>query len=289
MKSNLKFSKTIIAVILLLITGSTQMVKAKKFNPNLGVCTRLANNQLIEQSGYLFIEEGVRKFLIPTKSEAEFAKKMEELKNSNIKIDACNSFLPGSLKSVGKEANHDGILEFSEIAFRRAKLAGIGLIVFGSGGSRRIPEGFSREEARKQFVDLGKRLALIAQKYDVTIVLEPLNTEECNFINSVSEGGEIVKDINHKNFQLLADIYHMTKDDEGPESIIKYGKYLKHVHIAEEIDRAAPGTGSEDFTPYFNALKEVKYKGRISVECRWENMEKQAKIAYNTIINQLKK
>lgn len=289
MKSNQKFSNIVVAAVLLLITGSAQMVKAKKFNPNLGVCTRITNHKIIEESGYQFIEEGVRKFLIPTRSEDEFAKKMEELKASNIKIEACNSFLSGSLKSVGEDANHEGILEFSEIAFRRAKQAGISIIVFGSGGSRRIPEGFSREEARKQFVELGKKLAPIAKKYDVTIVLEPLNSEECNFINSVSEGGEIVKDINHKNFQLLADIYHMTKDDEGPESIIKYGRYLKHVHIAEKIDRAAPGTGGEDFTAYFNALKEVKYKGRISVECRWKDMEEQAEIAYKTIINQFKK
>lgn len=274
-------------LLALVITGVTQMGCVNEFNPGLGICTGLSNHEIVEQGGFNYIEAGVRRFLIPTKSDEEFAKKMQELESSNIKIEACNGFLPGSLKSVGENADHEGILKFSEVAFRRAKEAGIGIIVFGSGGSRKIPEGFSRDEARKQFVELGKKLGPLAQKYDVTIVLEPLNSGECNFINSVAEGGEIVEAIDHKNFLLLADVYHMTKEDEGPESIIKYGKLLRHVHIAEEEGRTAPGTGGEDFTPYFEALKKVKYKGRISVECRWKNMEEQAEIAYNTLINQL--
>lgn len=175
------------------------------------------------------------------------------------------------LKCVWSETHHEKVLQFAEIAFRRAEKSGIKTIVFGSGGSRTIPEGFSKDEAMKQFVEICTKLASLAKKYNIVISLEPLNSKECNFINSVSEGGEIVKKVDHPNFRLLADIYHMLMENEGSESIVKYGKYLYHVHIAEKEGRSAPGTHGEDFTPYFSALKKVEYKGRISIECRWEN------------------
>ena len=79
----------------------------------------------------------------------------------------------------------------------------------------------------------------------------------------------------------------MKVEDEGPESILKYGHLIKHTHIAENEGRAAPGTNGDDFRPYFEALKKVGYEGAMSVECRWEDMESQAAIALATIKDQL--
>jgi sugar phosphate isomerase/epimerase len=114
-----------------------------------------------------------------------------------------------------------------------------------------------------------------------------LNTEECNFVNSVAEGGEMVKDVNHPNFLLLADIYHMKKEGESPENIIKYGHLIQHVHVAEKEGRSAPGTTADDFTDYFQALREIRYNGLISIECQWQNLEKQLPLAIQTIRNQM--
>jgi sugar phosphate isomerase/epimerase len=253
----------------------------------LGICTGIDNGDILLENGYDFIEETVGKFLMPLNSDEEFELVLRKLESSALKVEACNSFIPGKLKSVGENAVHQEIAEYAETAFRRAEMAGMEIIVFGSGGSRNIPDGFSYDEARNQFIALGKMLGPLAGQHNVTIVLEPLNTKECNFINSVSEAGEIVKEIDHPNFLLLADIYHMKMEDEGPENILKYGSLLRHVHIAEERDRAAPGTYNEDFIPYFDALKKVGYNGRLSIECRWEDMKEQAGIAKEVIESQL--
>ena len=266
---------------------SCNVVKTDMKTTQIGICTNVSNAEKMQQYGYAYVEEGVSRFLVPTKSEEEFEALLKEATNSPLPIKACNSFIPGNLKSVGPDAVHEEILKFAEKAFRRAQRAGVEIIVFGSGGSRAIPEGFSRDKGRAQFVELGQKMAPIAQKYNVTIVVEPLNTSECNFINSVSEGGEIVKDINHPNFMLLADLYHMKMDNEGPESIVKYGKLIKHAHIAEKQDRAVPGTFNEDFRPYFNALKKIRYKGKISIEARWKDFDTQIPVAIETIKTQL--
>ena len=86
--------KTIILSMtaVLIMSSAAVNAKTKKFKPKLGVCTRITNNQLLADHGYQFIEEGVRKFLIPTKSDEEFAKNMEKLKASRLSVQACNSF-----------------------------------------------------------------------------------------------------------------------------------------------------------------------------------------------------
>jgi sugar phosphate isomerase/epimerase len=261
--------------------------KPDTFLSEIGVCTSVSNANMLATHGYTFVEESVGRFLMPTKSEEEFNEVLQQAKNAAIPVKACNSFIPGSLKSVGPEAVHTEILEFMEIAFQRAQKAGVEYIVFGSGGSRAVPEGFSKEEALRQFTDLCSQMAPIAARYDVVVVLEPLNTRECNLINSVLEGGVIVEEVNHPNFRLLADIYHMMMDGEGPESIEKYGHLIHHTHIAEKEGRAAPGTHNEDFTAYFKALKNVGYDGKMSIECRWEDLETQAPTAITVMKNQL--
>jgi sugar phosphate isomerase/epimerase len=247
-----------------------------EFLKRIGISTSITNSAILASAGYSFVEETVRGFLVPDQPEPVFEQKLALLKDSKLPVEVCNIFLPGSYKCVGPVPLHEEILKYSDTAFHRAKIAGVKIIVFGSGGARAIPEGFSAAEAKQQFISLCKQLAPLAMKYDIIITLEPLNKRECNFINSIAEGAEIVQEVNHLNFRLLADIYHMLMEDESPASIIKYGHLLSHTHIAEKTGRSAPGVNNEDFTPYFRALKEVDYKGRIAIECTWQNIEEQA-------------
>jgi sugar phosphate isomerase/epimerase len=284
----IKYSAVLGTGILLKPFNSFELYgEAAKFLTNIGVSTGLANNAILFSAGYSFVEENVKNFLAPLEDETVFQAKLALLKESKLPVEACNSFLPGNLKCVGTAPLHDDILKFAETAFRRAQLAGVKTIVFGSGGARSIPEGFSKEEAKNQFIALCKKLAPVAKKYNVVISLEPLNTKECNFINSVAEGGEIVKAVNHKNFRLLADFYHMLREKETPENLKTYGKLLYHTHIAENIGRTPPGVNKEDFTPYFKALKDSGYKGRMAIECSWKNLGEQAAPALAEMKRQL--
>ncbi|MCK4999169.1 MAG: sugar phosphate isomerase/epimerase, partial [Anaerohalosphaera sp.] len=245
------------------------------FAPSVGVCTSTGNAELVKTVNVDYIEAGVQRFLIPFESDEKFAEKLAALQQSGVTVRACNGFIPGSIKSTGPKADHDKLLKYAETAFQRAQKTGIKIIVFGSSGSRNIPKGFDRDQAKAQFVSLLKRMGPIAAKYDVTIAIEPLNRKETNFIISVTEGHEIVKLVDHKNIRLLADFYHMLRENEGPESIVEAGKYLVHAHIAENEGRHYPGKNGEDFTPYLVALKQIGYSGSISMECRWGNFSEE--------------
>ncbi|MCK5821493.1 MAG: sugar phosphate isomerase/epimerase [Bacteroidales bacterium] len=245
------------------------------FTPELGVCTSIKNHEIVAAAGFDYIEESVGRFLIPGESEEAFEKNLAILKESSIPIRACNGFLPGSLKTTGPETHHPQILEYAETAFRRAQIAGIKRIVYGSGGSRNYPDGFDHETAWNQFAELLIQMGPIAEKYDVIIAIEPLRKGESNLINRVDEGLELVLKVNHPNIQVLGDIFHMMREDEEPESFIEARKYLKHTHIAEIENRTAPGLAGDDLSPYLQALKQANYEGGISIEGGWgDNFEK---------------
>jgi sugar phosphate isomerase/epimerase len=257
------------------------------FLQDIGVCAPIADHKIIKESGCVYIEEGVRRFLLPEEPEERFVAALTELKTISLPVRACNGFLPGQLKAVGPEAKHPEILAYADTAFQRARRASVEIIVWGSGESRRIPAGFSRAGAEEQFCDLAKKTAALAGRSGVTIVLEPLNSGETNFINTLSEGAALVEAVGHPNFRLLADIYHLLREGEGPAAIEKYGKYIRHCHIAEKEQRTPPGTAGDDFRPFLKALKNINYKGRLSLECRWENMPEQLAAAVAFLKKQL--
>lgn len=267
------------------ITMSAQKSNQSKYFP-LGACQKVENSQLVSTAGFDYFEGTVDNLLAPTQSDEIFQNKLQLVRKSGLIPYACNSFIPASMKSVGAEAVPDKILEYAKIAFQRCKIAGVKIMVFGSGGSRRIPDGFDRQKARDQFVDLLEKLGPIAREYDVTIAIEPLRSQETNFINSVKEGCEIARLVNDKNVQVLADFYHMNCEKESPESIVQAGNLLVHCHVAETEKRAAPGTLKEDFTPFYKALRQINYKGKISIECNWVNFEKEGPEAIKILRSQ---
>jgi len=244
------------------------------YQPTFAVCRSISDYPAIAAAGYDYVEGSVGSFLVPGQNDSAFLVNLEQMKQLGAKVISCASFIPGELKITGPETRHDEIIVWAETAFRRARMANMPYIVLGSGGARSIPDGFHKQEVPRQFIDVCKRMAPLAQEYGVTVVIEPLNRGETNFINSLAEGAAIVKAVNHPNIQLLCDIYHMLREDEPAEEIVKYGEFLRHCHIAEKETRSIPGTAGDDFRPYFNALKQIKYQGCISIEGRWDDFEK---------------
>ena len=256
---------------------------------HLGLCTSAsANAGLIAGSGIDYVEENVQGFLLPRDPDAAaWARRLADARACAKPLRAANCFLPGDLPCVGPAVDRTAIRAWATTAFARAKQAGITAIVFGSGGSRRIPDGFDRAQARAQFVDLLKELGPLAAAQNVTLVVEPLNTGECNFITSVDEGAAIVRDAATPGVRLLADIYHMLRDGEGPAAITRAGSLLAHVHIAEREKRTAPGVAGDDFTPYLRALAGIGYDGNLSIESGWHDLAVQLPVALAELRHQL--
>lgn len=273
----------------LLVTNNALMAasKGKSYISGLGVCTSIDNAGQVKKHAYDFVEETVSRFLMPAESDEKFAENLAKLKSAELPVYAVNSFLPASMKCVGPDVNTDAILKYADTAFRRMQQASVEILVFGSGGARKIPDGYDKSKAISEFVAINQKIGAVAAKYKITLVLEPLNYAETNLLNTVEEGIQITNQINHPNIRLLADFYHMLRNGENASSVEKAGKLLKHTHIAEKENRTAPGVAGDDFRPFFAALNKIKYKGKLSVECRWTEMETELPLAYKTIRGQM--
>lgn len=236
---------------------------------HIGVCRGLGDAQAALDAGANYMEVNVQEYLVPEEDEETFLKKAEEMKASPLPVYAANCFFPGEIKIIGPNADTPRAVAYAKVALKRAGSLGLKILVLGSGRSRELPDGFSREEADRQMVELLSAVAPTARENGVTIVIEPLNTGETFYINTVREGAEICRKVNHPNICVLADFFHMYKVGEGPDAIIDAADKLRHCHIAEGEHRTPPGVEGDDFTPYFEALKSIGYKGAISLECDW--------------------
>ena len=227
----------------------------KKLFSAMGIAAPLDKAALLKAAGAEFLTESVGNFLVPDKDEAEFEKNLAKLAASPLPILACNGFIrPANLRCVGPEANHDLILKWADTAFRRMKQANGKFIVFGSGSARKIPDGWPREKAEAQFVALLKLLGPLAEARGITVTVEQLRAEECNFINRIGEGAALIRAAGHPNIRMLADLYHMACMGDTPADLKAAMDVVVHVEIAEKVGRTVPGISGDDFRPFFPGL-----------------------------------
>jgi sugar phosphate isomerase/epimerase len=246
----------------------------------LGVCADPQYGPALADAGFSFLELHVQNHLRTLEDEEAFESELARIQGAPIPASVANCFVPGSLKITGPEVDLDQLERYVETALGRAERAGIGTIVFGSGGARQIPEGYDRRQAWQQLVEFGKMVAPIAAAHRVTIVVEPLCERECNVLTTVGESGRYVMEVDHPHFLLLVDAYHWLLDQDSFDDIVRYGPLLRHVHIATPTSRLPPGFEPCDFSGFFRALKLSRYDGPVSIEARWEDIEAQAGEAY---------
>jgi sugar phosphate isomerase/epimerase len=256
--------------------------------PTLGIIADAAGDSLFFALGFRFREESVVRSFSPRKvDETEFAAMLPRFRASGCRVLSANVFLPGELKLLGPDRDEPAILGYADTVFRRCAAAGLHIVVLGSGGSRKIPEGYDRALARREFVETARKLATLAGRYGITLAMENLNRGETNFGNTLAEVTGIARDVDDPHFRVTADIFHMLRESEPPSAIAIAGKLLVHCHIAENRDRAGPGTHGEDFRPYLAALQLAGFHGLIMMECNWKNAAREAGPAWRYLQGQV--
>lgn len=245
----------------------------------IGVCCGVDSVDIVKRVGYSYFEWSVGNYLKPSESEDAFLATKKQVDAVDLPCPALNVFLPGSLKITGPNVAFEALSSYVETAMRRAQIANINTIVFGSGGARRVPDGFSHETAMDQLVKFGEMTAQTAQKYGVRVAVEHLNRQECNILTSVQESAEYVRRVNHPSFKLLVDAYHWAKEEEPLESISENGDLIIHAHIATPANRRPPGVEEYDFGPFLSAMRNIGYEGRLSIEARLEDVEQELEVA----------
>lgn len=233
----------------------------------LGICVSPDKFDQVAQ-GYDYLELSASSVLMPLEDDAAYAPQGAQLRALRPAVRAFNNYVLARVRLVGPEADWDTVSLYAERAIRRAAALGGRVIVFGSGGARMVPEGFSRTKAWEQMGRFLNLCADHASAQGVTIAIEPLNRRECNIVNSYLEAAQLAKDVARDSVAALADIYHFMMEDEPLDDIAQEPDWLAHVHLAD-TGRRHPGSGVYPLERWFAILKDIGYTGMASVECSW--------------------
>ncbi len=100
----------------------------------------------------------------------------------------------------------------------------------------------------------------------VTLAIEPLNRFETYFLNTAADAAALCDEVGHPRVGVAFDTFHANieeKDIAG--ACLRLGRHLKHVQISEN-DRGTPGSGHVEWAHLFQALRDLRYDGWLTIE-----------------------
>ena len=227
----------------------------------------------LSDCGCDFFEFGVG-MLCPEAPRSLFEEFNALVDNYPLQAACFNSFIPTDLKVTGPNVDNARLTNYIAQAVQRGAELGGEVIVFGSGGARSVPEGFSPHRAHDQILEFLASAAEHAQKNGMVIAIEPLNRSETNLINSIAEAVQYADEIAQPEIRVLVDFYHLMVEGESFDQIVNAGDRIAHVHVAD-TDRLYPGSGKYDYQGFAQSLAEAGYDKRISVECNFRDFDRE--------------
>ncbi len=265
---------TVVGAMLAMTLGASVRTAGKV---QVGYCTSLKNVDAAKAAGFDYVEVSATE--VAGLSDADFEATLAHLKQAGIATPTANLFVPQTIKVVGPDVNVDQQMAHVRKVMARLSKLGVEILVFGSGGARRVPDGFSKDEAFTQLTDFSRRAAEAARPFNITVTIEALRHEETNIINTSAEGLALVNAVNHPNFQLMIDFYHLASEHEDPAIVIKGRDHLRHLHVANPQARVFPQKWEEyNYAPFFANLKAIGYDRRISMEGSTADLQAQGPV-----------
>lgn len=140
--------------------------------------------------------------------------------------------------------------------------------------SGNVVPGMPRQEQHKSCIEGLKRAASIVEGKQIAgqpvrLLLENIDPEENSkyYLQSVAEGFEIIKAVDHPQVQFLYDFFHeQIAEGNLIEKLEKNIHYTGLVHIADVPGRHEPGTGEINYGNIYRKLAQLKYDRFVAME-----------------------
>lgn len=125
------------------------------------------------------------------------------------------------------------------------------------------------EEAWRRSKDALRELARKAELRGITLVLEPLRTDESNLVTSLSTLSRMLSDVASEAMKGMIDTIPMALADETITDYSRIlGKDLRHVHFIDGKPRGhlAWGDGVLPLQNYITELENIEYQNYLTLE-----------------------
>lgn len=131
-------------------------------------------------------------------------------------------------------------------------------------------DGVDQSAQRDAIVSVLKSVSEDAERANVTLGVEPLNTTVDHpgyFLSSSYEGYDIVDFVGSPNVRLLFDIYHQqVTEGNVTANLTSHLDRIGYIHIADVPGRHEPGTGELNYDNVLGALTDAGYDGYVGCE-----------------------
>jgi hydroxypyruvate isomerase len=200
-------------------------------------------------------------------SEDDFLRAIAKRKELGITFDATAGLKHGVANPNGREGF---LADLREALSFMERLACPSIIVL----SGDVAAGMTREMQHQSCVEgLEAAAALVEGKKingePVRLLLETIDPEENPryFLTSMTEGFEIIKSVNHRQVQMVYDLFHeQIAEGNLIEKLEKNIQQVGLVHVADVPGRHEPGTGEINYENIFRKLAELKYDRVVAME-----------------------
>jgi sugar phosphate isomerase/epimerase len=153
----------------------------------------------------------------------------------------------------------------SELA-RLCRDLGGSIMVLGSPQQRNLLPGVTKPQAMQHAASVLTATLPVLEDCGVTIAVEPLGPVEGDFLLTAAEGRELINLVGSPHVRLHLDCKAMTSESQPVANIIRANRdIMVHFH-ANDPNRQGPGMGQLEMKPILAALKEIDYRGWVSVE-----------------------
>ncbi|TDF98119.1 sugar phosphate isomerase/epimerase family protein [Paenibacillus piri] len=124
------------------------------------------------------------------------------------------------------------------------------------------------EAAEWILVTMLEELGEWAADIPVTLVMEPLNRNESQFLYDPLHALRITEAVDRSNVKTMVDTYHMDVEGQDMSALIRELDDAIAVVHASDTERKLPGLGEIDFRTVVQALKSIGYNGPVGFECK---------------------
>lgn len=199
-----------------------------------------------------------------------------------------SNFCGGQDHSLINPKDNDNYISFIKESISKAKELDCKNLIILANAFGSDTDKLSYEEKIINLQYMLKRLAAIAEKEDICLVIEPLNTIKDHkgyFLDSSQVAFDIVKSVGSTHIKVLYDVYHMQIMEGNIIECLKNNiDYIGYIHIADVPGRHEPGTGELNYENIFKTLDELNYDGVIGLEFNPTNDSKSALESFKKIM-----
>jgi hydroxypyruvate isomerase len=207
----------------------------------------------------------------------EWGRVKKAIADSGVKIAA---FSGDDEYSLINPAENSLYVDFLKRSIAKAKDIHCGYLVVHSdalnsdGSAKEIGKALSYETKLLNMYEVLKSIAPLAEKEEVTLVLEPLNTRvgesrahKNYFLEYPEPAFELTRQVGSANVKVLYDIYHMQLMAGNVIKTLEENiDQLGYIHLADVPGSHEPGTGELNFKNILKALDSMGYTGFVGFE-----------------------